>query len=162
MLSQANNNYGMVLCNRFRRYLGSVLHLFNCLRQLARLGPKKTRYCWEKLCEMLQDQLFPSPTTKKNVTSSTDGPTTWAADWILRNSSRIKRNSLKTIIHQGGKTYHSTPSDRLWRSSDAKSIRRQAGSTSLVYIAFLCLASDGLISRGFLGEELLEAWGTNF
>lgn len=62
MLSQAND-YGMVLCNRFR-HMGSVLHLYNWLRQLDLI--EKNQVLLEKLCEMLQAQIFQGPPPKRD------------------------------------------------------------------------------------------------
>ena len=56
MLSQAND-YGMVLCNR-RRYVGAVLHLYNCLKQLGKI--KAEPVLLERLCEILGPQVFRS------------------------------------------------------------------------------------------------------
>lgn len=62
MLSQAND-YGMVLCSRFR-HMGSVLHLDNWLRQLDLI--EKNQVLLEKLCEMLQAQIFQGPPPKRD------------------------------------------------------------------------------------------------
>ena len=57
MLSQAND-YGMVLCNR-RRYVGAVLHLYNCLKQLGQMEAEPVLL--ERLYDLLGQQVFRSP-----------------------------------------------------------------------------------------------------
>ena len=61
MLSQAND-YGMVLCNR-RRYVGAVLHLYNCLKQLGKMEAEPV--LMERLCDILGPQLFRSAAPPK-------------------------------------------------------------------------------------------------
>ena len=56
MLSQAND-YGMVLCNR-RRYVGAVLHLYNCLKQLGQMEAEPVLL--ERLYDILGQQVFRS------------------------------------------------------------------------------------------------------
>ena len=61
MLSQAND-YGMVLCNR-RRYVGAVLHLYNCLKQMGKIEAEPVLL--ERLCDTLGRQVFRSDSPPK-------------------------------------------------------------------------------------------------
>ena len=65
ILSQATD-YGLLLCNRFQ-YVGAVLHLYNCLRQVGAI--KKDEILLEKLCNLLEKVVFKGPKPDHNFYS---------------------------------------------------------------------------------------------
>lgn len=114
MLSQAND-YGMMLCNR-RRYLGAVLHLYNCLKQLDQIEAEPVLL--ERLCEVLGPQVFGSDSRPR---------TDFFKVWARYVGGELEYDPL---LHHATPFYHSYnpqedqlkfwPRDRLWRVATHK------------------------------------------
>ncbi|KAL8794107.1 MAG: hypothetical protein Q9195_003292 [Heterodermia aff. obscurata] len=114
MLSQAND-YGMVLCNR-RRYMGAVLHLYNCLKQLDHIEAEPVLL--ERLCDLMGQQVF----------GSVSGPRTdFFRVWARYAGGEREYDPL---LHSTSNFYESyspqedilpfKPRDRLWRVATHK------------------------------------------
>ena len=114
MLSQAND-YGMVLCNR-RRYVGAVLHLYNCLKQLGKIEVEPVLL--ERLCDLLGKQVF-----RSGSPPSTDFFKVWAR-YVGREREYDPRYHHTTPFYESYSPEEDRlvfmPRDRLWRNSTPK------------------------------------------
>ena len=66
VLFQATD-FGLFLCNR-PQYVGSVLHLYNCLRQVGAIN--KETIILERLCNLMEQELFKGPRPDQNFYSN--------------------------------------------------------------------------------------------
>ena len=66
ILSQSTD-YGLFLCNR-SHYVGSLLHLYNCLRQVSAIAEETI--ILERLCDMMKQSVFKGRRPDRNFYSS--------------------------------------------------------------------------------------------